>query len=142
MQTHFNGQLKEIKRTKTPPKKEPLKEEVEEMERIQKIEDMLVDKMHYALVRSQASIVVTSATAKFLVVRKEDKNFLNEYLKGCIDRAVLEEDFYDYDRPLPTFEDVQQEVARKRGYSEWKLFYQDILLRESMMEKKANKLDV
>lgn len=76
------------------------------MERLQKIEDMLVDKMHYALVRSQASIVVTSATAKFLVVKKEDKNFLNEYLKGCIDKAVLEEDFYDYDRPLPTFEDV------------------------------------
>jgi hypothetical protein len=43
---------------------------------------------------------VTSATAKFLVVKKEDKNFLNEYLKGCIDRAVLEEDFFDYDRPL------------------------------------------
>lgn len=123
VQTRFNVKLKEIKRTKTPDLVVPKSEEVEEMERLQKIEEMLVDKLHHTLTRSQASIVVASANAKFLVVKKEDKSFLNEYLKGCIDKAVLEEDFYDYDRPLPTFEDVQKEVARKRGYNEWKLFY-------------------
>jgi len=91
---------------------------------------MLVDKLYEVLVSAQASVVVTSATAKFLVVRKDDKNFLDAYLKSCIDRAVLDEDFFDYDRPLPTFEDVQTELARKRGYNEWKLFYEDILLSE------------
>ena len=72
---------------------------------------------------SQASIIVSSATAKFLVVKKEDKNFLNEYLKGCIDRAVLEEEFYDYDRPLDTNEGVQDQQRLKRDYNDWKLFY-------------------
>ena len=93
------------------------------MKKQQKIEDLLVDRLQTALMRSQASVVVSSATAKFLVVRKEDKNFLDAYLKQCISLAVLNTDFYDYDRPLQTFEAVQKEVARKRGYSDWKLFY-------------------
>ena len=68
---------------------------------------MLIDELYLKLITAQASIIVTSATAKFLVVKKEDKNFLNEYLKGCIDRAVLEEDFFDYDRPLKNNEEIE-----------------------------------
>ena len=68
---------------------------------------MLIDNLHNKLIRSQASIIVSSATAKFLVVKKEDKNFLNEYLKSCIDKAVLEENFFDYDRPLPSHEEAK-----------------------------------
>lgn len=74
--------------------------------------------------------MVTSATAKFLVVRKEHKAFLDAYLKVCIDKAVLEEDFFDYDRPLPTFEDVQLVVARNQKYRNWKHYYQDMILIE------------
>lgn len=92
--------------------------------------------------RAQASVVVTSATAKFLVVRKDDKNFLDAYLKGCIDRAVLEEDFFDYDRPLPSFEDVQTELARKRGYRNWKHYYEDMIRNENRVARLSGKMDL
>ena len=52
VQTRFNVKLKEIKRTKTPDLVVPKNEEVEEMERLLKIEEMLVDKLHHTLTRS------------------------------------------------------------------------------------------
>lgn len=42
------------------------------------------------LTRSQTSIVVMSATAKLIVIRREDKTFLNESLKQSIDRVILD----------------------------------------------------
>lgn len=44
--------------------------------------------------------MVTSATAKLIIIRKEDKTFLNEALKQAIDKAIIEENFMDHDRPL------------------------------------------
>jgi len=44
--------------------------------------------------------MVTSATAKLIIIRKEDKTFLNEALKQEIDKAIIEENFMDHDRPL------------------------------------------
>ena len=56
--------------------------------------------------RSQCSITATSATVKVIVIRKEDKSFLSETLKQSIDRAILVQDFKDFDRPLPNFIEV------------------------------------
>ena len=49
------------------------------------VERMSVQALYDILVVSQASIVVNSATAKLLVIKKEDKNFLSEELKFAID---------------------------------------------------------
>ena len=49
------------------------------------------------------TIYVTSATAKLIVIRKEDKSFLNETLKQSIDKVVLDQNFRDCDRPLANF---------------------------------------
>ena len=49
---------------------------------------------------------MTSSTAKFLVIKKEDKGLLNEYLRVCIDRAILETNFVDKDRPQDNQNDV------------------------------------
>ena len=46
--------------------------------------------MHDSLMRSQTTIFVTSATAKVIVIKKEDKTFLNEALKQSIDRVILD----------------------------------------------------
>jgi len=43
--------------------------------------------------RSQTSIVVNSATAKLIIIKKEDKTFLNEALKQSIDRVIIDENF-------------------------------------------------
>lgn len=51
-------------------------------------------------------MIVTSSTAKFLVIKKEDKGLLNEYLRVCIDRAILETNFVDLDRPENNHQDV------------------------------------
>jgi len=56
--------------------------------------------------KAQASIVVTSATAKLLVIKKEDKGLLNEYLRVCLDRVILETNFADLDRPERNHVDV------------------------------------
>lgn len=50
----------------------------------------LIDFMQDNLTRSQTSIVVMSATAKLIVIRREDKTFLNESLKQSIDRVILD----------------------------------------------------
>jgi hypothetical protein len=59
-----------------------------------------IDLMHDCLIRSQTTIQVTSATAKLVVIRREDKTFLNEALKQSIDKIILDQDFKDADRPL------------------------------------------
>jgi hypothetical protein len=49
-----------------------------------------VEHMLDSLVRSQTTIFVTSATAKLIVIKKEDKTFLNEALKQSIDKVILD----------------------------------------------------
>lgn len=49
-----------------------------------------VEHMLDLLIRSQTSVFVTSATAKVIVIKKEDKSFLNEALKQSIDRVILD----------------------------------------------------
>ncbi len=62
--------------------------------------------MHDNLMRSQTSIVVVSSSAKLIVIRREDKTFLNESLKESIDKVILEQDFKDFDRPLSNFKSL------------------------------------
>ena len=50
--------------------------------------------------------MVTSATAKLIVIKKEDKTFLNEALKQSVDRVIIEEHFQDHDRPLKNFKEI------------------------------------
>ena len=69
-------------------------------ERLQhKVEEAFAGRLYGQLMLAQASIIVTSSTAKFLVIKKEDKGLLNEFLRLCIDRAILETNFADVDRP-------------------------------------------
>ena len=63
--------------------------------------------MHHILMKSQTSITVVSAVAKLIVIRREDKTFLNEMLKQSIDRVILEQEFKDFDRPLNNNKDLQ-----------------------------------
>ena len=44
-------------------------------------QNLFIEYMHESLMRSQTSIIVTSATAKLIIIKKEDKTFLNEALK-------------------------------------------------------------
>lgn len=57
-----------------------------------------------------------SATAKLIVIRREDKTFLNEALKQSIDRVILEQDFKDFDRPLNNFKEMQQSVEQTKQW--------------------------
>lgn len=49
---------------------------------------------------------MTTATAKLISIRKEDKSFLNEALKQSVDKVILDQNFNDFDRPLPNFDAV------------------------------------
>ena len=49
-----------------------------------------VEHMLDSLIRSQTTVFVTSATAKLIVIKKEDKTFLNEALKQSIDKVILD----------------------------------------------------
>ena len=64
-----------------------------------KVEEEFSSRLYEQLMQAQASVIVTSSSAKFLVIKKEDKSLLNEYLRVCIDRAILETNFTDLDRP-------------------------------------------
>jgi hypothetical protein len=68
---------------------------------------MLVEKLQDNLIRSQTSVVCSSSTAKLIVIRKEDKSFLNEALKQAMDKVILDQNFKDYDRPLGNFKEIQ-----------------------------------
>lgn len=83
----------------------------------QKVEEQFVDEVYPHLMKAQVSIIVTSASAKFLVIKKEDKCLLNEYLRVCMDRAILETNFEDLDRPERNHADVQVREARARGWT-------------------------
>jgi hypothetical protein len=56
-------------------------------------QNLFIEHMHERLMRSQTSIMVTSATAKLIIIKKEDKTFLNEALKQSIDRVIIDENF-------------------------------------------------
>lgn len=67
-------------------------------ERMAKISDdvkrqMLIDALYEKLMKSQTSIVVTTETAKVLVLKKTDKNFLDESIKVSIDNKLLTNNF-------------------------------------------------
>lgn len=104
------------------------------------MEEQFGDRLYPHLMKAQVSIIVTSATAKFLVVKKEDKSLLNEYLRVCMDRAILETNFEDLDRPERNHSDVQAREAIARGWTSTKERQMNQFLKESKMEKKANKL--
>lgn len=57
-----------------------------------------------------------SSTAKVIVIRREDKTFLNEALKEEIDRVILRSEFRDFDRPLSNFKQVQRAVEKNRSW--------------------------
>ena len=73
--------------------------------------------MQDMLMRSQTSIVVMSATAKLIIIKREDKTFLNENLKQSIDRAILEQDFKDFDRPLDNFSEIKRAVQKEKEWT-------------------------
>lgn len=50
--------------------------------------------------------MVTTHTAKLIIVRKENKSFLNEALKQAIDKMILDTNFKDHDRPMANFEEI------------------------------------
>jgi hypothetical protein len=74
--------------------------------------------------------MVTSATAKVLVINREDKSFLSEPLKQSIDRAILEKDFIDFDRPLESFQKMEQVVQRTRVWTKYKASENESFLKE------------
>lgn len=81
--------------------------------------------------RSQTSIQVMSATAKLIVIRREDKTFLNEALKQSIDRVILEQDFKDFDRPLNNQKEVNNAVMKERQWIRDKKRTECMILREA-----------
>lgn len=101
---------------------------------------MFIDHMHDNLMRSQTSIMVISAVAKLIVIKKEDKTFLNEALKQSIDKVIIEENFKDHDRPLPNFKEVQNAVETERGWIAKKKHMEEDVLREAKFNRAANKL--
>jgi hypothetical protein len=64
--------------------------------------------------------MVISATAKVITIRKENKSFLDEALKHAIDKEIIDRDFFDFDRPLPSFKAVKKSEARNRGWVAFK----------------------
>ena len=65
---------------------------------------------------------------------------LNEYLRLCIDRAILETKFIDLDRPEDNQNDVMAVVKKSRGWTTFKENFMSQIMKESKMSKKANKL--
>lgn len=76
--------------------------------------------MHDSLMRSLTTIYVTSASAKLIVIKKEDKTFLNEALKQSIDKAIVDQDFRDFDRPLNNQRDCLRAVEQTKGWIQFK----------------------
>ena len=87
--------------------------------------------MQDMLMRSQTSIVVMSATAKLIIIKREDKTFLNENLKQSIDRAILEQDFKDFDRPLDNFAEIRRAVQKEREWTRVKKRTEEQMLSEA-----------
>ncbi len=77
--------------------------------------------------------MVTSATAKLILIKKEDKGLFNEYLRVCLDRAILETNFSDLDRPESNHKDVQTAVQKSRGWTTFKDKFMQQIMQESKM---------
>lgn len=58
----------------------------------------------------------------------------------CIDRAILETNFADLDRPENSHHDVQHAVHMSRGWTTFKEQFMNDIMKETKMSKKANKL--
>jgi len=92
------------------------------------------------LLKSQLTIIACTSSVKVMVVRREDKSFLNETLKNIIDRKLIEKKFRDADRP---FDRMGQVLDRANAEKEWTAYKNKLevdLLREVAMSKKINKL--
>ena len=81
--------------------------------------------------RSQCSITVTSAEAKVIVINKADKSFLNESLKQAIDKAIMDQNFKDFDRPFVNFKAIGEAESQNRGWIQHKRKTQEQFLKES-----------
>lgn len=103
------------------------------------VNKQLTDRMHHILMKSQTSITVVSAVAKLIVIRREDKTFLNEMLKQSIDRVILEQDFKDFDRPLNNNKDLQLKVEKRRHWTQRKMKLEEETLREAHMMRNSIK---
>ena len=99
---------------------------------------MFIDHMHDNLMRSQTSVMVTSATAKLIVIKKEDKTFLNEALKQSVDKVIIEENFQDHDRPLRNFKEVQDTLHRARSWITQKKRLEETFLKEAKFNRRLN----
>ena len=75
-----------------------------------------------------------------MVLRKEDKNFLNETLKNIIDRKLMEKRFRDWDRPMKNMEEIRSKCESEKEWKEMKTRLEAEMLREVAMTKKINKL--
>jgi hypothetical protein len=97
-----------------------ISEEEDQIKSIESLEEVcqtkFIEHMQDSLLRSQTTIYVTSANAKLIVIRKEDKSFLNEALKQSIDKVVLDQNFRDCDRPLANFQELERSVEGMRGW--------------------------
>ena len=68
-------------------------------------------------------MVVTTEKVKVIVINKRDKNFLGEDLKSVIDRILLAPNFYDFDRPLPSVNDLKTKVEAQHAWTKYKGIY-------------------
>ncbi len=86
--------------------------------------------------RSQTSIVVVSSSAKLIVIRREDKTFLNESLKESIDKVILEQDFQDFDRPLSNSKNLQHTVEQTKEWMRFKCQTEEASLQDSFNNRR------
>ena len=81
-----------------------------------KCERKLINKVTEELMKAQTSIFVASATCKVIVIRREDKSFLNVALKESIDRMVMAMRFKDYDRPYKNSTEVKHSILEHKSW--------------------------
>lgn len=139
----MRDQIKELTKVRISEEKvtKVQKKKIDHKDRLQKkVEEEFSGRLYQQLMQAQHSIIVTSSTAKFLVIKKDDKNLLNEYLRLCIDKAILETNFMDLDRPENNQNDVMAVVQKSRGWTTFKENFMSQIMKESKMSKKANKL--
>ncbi|CDW81425.1 tpr repeat-containing protein [Stylonychia lemnae] len=119
----------------------PRKPEEELLSRNQLVmKSRLYDRLMHELQKSQLTVVANTASVKVMVIRKEDKNFLNETLKNIIDRRLLEKRFRDADRPLDNIKNVLEIVEQEKTWKQFKTKLESDMLREVAMTRKINKL--
>eukprot|EP00347_Sterkiella_histriomuscorum_P020912 403335983 len=104
------------------------------------IKSRLYDRLMQELLKSQLTVVAHTSTVKVMVVKKDDKNFLNETLKNIIDRKLLEKKFRDIDRPVDNINQILEIVDSEKRWKTYKSKLEIEMLREVAMNKKLNKL--